>query len=132
MKNKKPFTLTPAEAQVMNILWEMGTPASIHEIMARYDEPRPAYTTIATFLSIMRQKQFVAAEKGQGKQQLFHPLVTREEYARRVMRDVKDSLFDGSAASLLNFFVQEETLSEEEIRTLIALVEKANAKQPQL
>ncbi len=128
MKSKKPYTLTPAEAQVMNILWDMGCAASIHDIIARYEEPRPAYTTIATFLSIMRQKQFVSAKKGQGKQQLFYPLVEREEYARRVMRDVKDSLFDGSAASLLNFFVQEETLSEEEIRTLIALVEKANAK----
>jgi predicted transcriptional regulator len=40
------------------------------------------------------------------------------------MRSVKDSLFRGSAASLVNFFVKEENLSAEEIEELIALLRK--------
>ncbi len=124
MKTRKPYTLTPAEQQVMNILWEEACALSVHDIVAHYPEPRPAYTTVATFLRIMRQKQFVSAFKGQGKQLLYTPLMTREEYARRVMREVKDNLFGGLAGSLLNFFVREEQLSEEDIRRLIRLVEE--------
>ncbi len=112
--------------QLMNILWEKGTPVCVHDIIACYDEPRPAYTTVSTFLKILQQKQFVSARKGTGKQQLFTPLVSREEYARRVMCDVKDSFFGGSAKSLLNFFVREEQMSKADIRELIAIVE-ANA-----
>ena len=51
IKNKKEIsTLTKAEMEIMNILWDEAKPMSTHAIIERYPEPKPAYSTIATFM----------------------------------------------------------------------------------
>ena len=122
MEKPKTYTLTKAEMQIMNILWDMPHGACVHDIVAKYDEPKPAYTTIATFMKILLNKKFVSFRKGERKTQIYYPLLTRQEYTRQVMNEVKENFFGGSSSSLLNFFVREEELSEAEIRELIELV----------
>ena len=124
MKNRK--ALTKSEIQVMNILWDMPEGGSVYDLLEHYDEPKPAYTTVATFLKILQNKEFVRAEKLQGRQQRFIPLVTKEEYTSQVLGEVKDNFFGGSGSSLLKFFVREEKLTEEEIDELIQMVKLAN------
>lgn len=124
MKRDNNKTLTRAEMQVMNILWGMGKAADVHEVVERYEEPRPAYTTVSTYMKILTTKGFVDYKKGTGKQYLYFPIISRAEYTSRVMRDVKDSFFGGSASSLLRFFVENEQIDEEEIRELLDLVNR--------
>ncbi len=124
MKKENNKTLTRAEMQVMNILWSMGKAADVHEVVERYEEPRPAYTTVSTYMKILTTKGFVDYKKGNGKQYLYFPVISRAEYTSRVMRDVKDSFFGGSASSLLRFFVENEQIDEEEIRELLDLVNR--------
>ena len=121
MKGKNDYTLTKSEMQVMNALWGAGKALDVHEVMARYNEPRPAYTTISTFLKILTTKGFVDYKKGNGKQYLYFPVVSRAEYTSRVMKEVKDNFFGGSASSLVRFFVEEEQLSETELKELLSL-----------
>ena len=90
MRSKTDYTLTKSEMQVMNALWSAGKALDVHEVVARYDEPRPAYTTVSTFLKILSTKGFVDYKKGNGKQYLYFPIVSRAEYTSRVMKDVKD------------------------------------------
>ena len=124
MKRDNNKTLTRAEMQVMNILWSMGKAADVHEVVERYEEPRPAYTTVSTYMKILTTKGFVDYKKGNGKQYLYFTVISRAEYTSRVMRDVKDSFFGGSASSLLRFFVENEQIDEEEIRELLDLVNR--------
>ena len=124
MKKDNNKTLTRAEMQVMNILWSLGKTADVHEVVERYEEPRPAYTTVSTYMKILTTKGFVDYKKGTGKQYLYFPVISRAEYTSRVMRDVKDSFFGGSASSLLRFFVENEQIDEEEIRELLDLVNR--------
>ena len=121
---KKFDTLTKAEMQVMNILWEIGKGSTIHEIISHYDEPKPAYTTVATFLKILLNKGFVEFRKLSGKTHTYYPLITKQQYTRTVMKDVQDSLFGGSSAKLVKFFVEQEKMSNEEIKELIELIQK--------
>ena len=122
MKERK--TLTKAEIQVMNILWAMPEGGSVYDLLERYDEPKPAYTTVATFLKILQNKGYVRAEKLQGRQQRFVPLVTKEDYTSQVLGEVKDNFFDGSGLSFVKFFMKEENLTAAELKELIDLVEK--------
>lgn len=122
MKKEKDYTLTKSEMQVMNALWSAGKALDVHEVVAKYEEPRPAYTTISTFLKILTTKGFVDYKKGNGKQYLYFPLISRAQYTSRVMKDVKDSFFGGSASSLVRFFVEDEQLSESDIQELLALI----------
>lgn len=116
--------LTKSEMTVMNILWEMSDGGTVYDVLDRYEEPKPAYTTVATFMKILEKKGYLEAKKLSGRTYTFFPLVTKEEYSRRAMEEVKKNLFDGSAKDLLSFFVQEEGLTEEDIKELITLVKK--------
>lgn len=118
----KNHTLTKSEMQLMNILWEMPRGGSVNSILEGYPEPRPAYTTVATFLKILLQKGFVESRKGTGKQLVYTPLMTKERYRRQVMAEVKDNFFGGSAKSLLSFFVREERLTAAEVAELLAMI----------
>ena len=111
MKTPKTYTLTKAEIQIMNILWEMPDGGCVHDIIEHYEEPKPAYTTIATFMKILLNKKFVGYRKETGKTHIYYPLMTKEEYTRRVMNEVKDNFFGGSGSSFLKFFVREEKLT---------------------
>lgn len=122
MKRKSEYTLTKSEMQVMNALWSAGKALDVHEVVSRYDEPRPAYTTVSTFLKILTTKGFVDYKKGAGKQYLYFPLVSRAQYTSRVMKEVKDSFFGGSASKFVQFFVENESLSEADIKELLSLI----------
>lgn len=126
-RDKKDMTLTRAEMEIMNYLWakEDGR-GTVRDVLECYPEPKPAYTTTATFLKILTQKGFVVAEKnqGDGKTFFFRPLISKDEYRKRVMKDVKDSFFGGSAKSLVNFFVKEEEISESELQELLEMIKE--------
>ena len=115
----KQQTLTKSEMQVMNILWDLERGVCVNDILAQYSDPKPAYTTIATFLKILTQKGFVEHKKGSGKLLIYSPLITREKYRRQVMEEVKDDFFGNSFKSMFSFFVREEHLTAEDIQELI-------------
>lgn len=117
-------TLTKSEMAVMNILWQKPTGGTVYDVLEKYSEPKPAYTTVATFMKILEKKGYLEARKLSGRTFTFYPLVSREEYSRRAIQDVKKDLFAGSAKSLLSFFVQEEGLSQEDLQELLELVKK--------
>ena len=122
---KRFDTLTKAEMQVMNALWDMPDGGCIHDIIEKYPEPKPAYTTISTFLKILLNKGFVDYRKLSGKTHTYYPLVSREAYTNQVMKDVKESFFGGSGSSMVKFFAQNEQLSENDIKELLEII-KAN------
>lgn len=118
----KQQTLTKCEMQVMNVLWEMEKGACVNDILEQYPEPKPAYTTIATFLKILTQKGFVEQKKGMGKMLIYSPLMTKERYRRMVMDDVKQTLFGGSVKSLVSFFAEEDELTQEDINEILTIL----------
>lgn len=121
MKDKSQ--LTKAETQVMNALWSLpqGQGRS-SEIMEQMPEPKPALTTLLTFLKILKEKGFVATEK-LGKGQLFKAKVSRNDYTRTYMKEVKNAFFGGSLSSLVSFFAKNEELSQQEIDEISQIVE---------
>ena len=56
--------LTRGEEEVMQILWQLGA-GSINDLIAAMQEPKPKYTTIATFVKILENKGYVGrTERG--------------------------------------------------------------------
>jgi predicted transcriptional regulator len=123
MKTPKTYTLTKAEIQIMNILWEMPEGGCVHDIIEHYEEPKPAYTTISTFLKILLNKGFVDYRKLSGKTHTYYPLISREAYTGQVMKDVKESFFGGSGSSMVKFFAQNEKLTENDIKELLEIIQ---------
>ena len=56
-RNKDQRTLTKAEMEIMNIIWSSSMEElSVRDVLEAYQEPKPAYTTVATFMKILTQK----------------------------------------------------------------------------
>ena len=128
--NKEINTLTKAEMEIMNTLWDEAKPMSTHAIIEKYPEPKPAYSTIATFMKILTKKEFVSFRKGEegDKTFYFYPLITRVEYTRKFMNQVKSTFFGGSVKSLISFFAQEEKMSDEDLEEILSLIKKWEKK----
>ena len=128
MKEKKK-QLTKAETQVMNILWSLPEQQGfIQDIIDRYPEPKPAYTTILTFMKILTDKGFVKPERV-GKANRFSPLVSKDDYTYSFISDVKDTFFDGSFTSLVSFFAKKEQYTDEKLAELKELMTKIESKR---
>lgn len=121
MKRKN---LTKSEFQVMEHLWKMPAGGGfIGEILADYPDPKPAYTTLATFLKILATKGFVKSRLV-SKMLWYTPLLTREEYIEQFLTHVKDTFFSGSFSSLVSFFAHRENLGEDEINEILSIIDK--------
>ena len=126
-QNNEERQLTKAEMEIMDILWSAPSQGlTTHEIIAQYPEPQPAYSTIATFLKILTNKGFITSHKqeGGGKTFVFEPLITREEYTNRVMKEVKSTFFGNSLKSMISFFAKQEEVSDEDLAEIMELIKK--------
>lgn len=119
--------LTRGEEEVMQILWQLGT-GSINDLIAAMQEPKPKYTTVATFLKILENKGYVEHEAGGGKNYEYRPIVPKEEYAHSVMSGLLSSYFDGSLAQMVSFFSRREDLSIQETEQILAIIRQARHK----
>jgi len=126
-RDKDNQTLTRVEMEIMSRLWAKDSnSASVRELLADYPDPKPAYTTLGTYMKILTQKGFVKPEKHEddGKTFFFRPLITQNEYRKRVVKDVKNTLFGGSLRSFVNFFAKEEKIPDDEIQELLNLIKE--------
>ncbi len=126
-REKENITLTKAEMEVMSRLWSMPEGmGTVRDVLDAYPDPKPAYTTIATFLRILTQKGFVETTKreGEGKTFYYRPIISQDDYRRRAVDDMKNSMFQGSARSMVSFFMQEEQLSPAEIEELLTMIKQ--------
>ncbi len=114
--------LTKAEEQIMQILWEKQQ-ALVHDILAEFPEPRPAYNTVSTIIRILEQKGFVG-HKAYGRTHEYFTLISKDDYSSAHFGNFLNNYFGNSFKSLASFFTSEKkmTLRElEEIQQIIAL-----------
>lgn len=131
-RRKDDKTLTRVEMEIMGILWDSNKEGmTTHEIIEKYPGPKPAYSTIATFMKILTVKEYVGYNRkveGGTRTHVFYPLMSRQEYTSQFMKEVKDSFFEGSIKKLLSFFVEEEGLSRDTLDQLLMVMEKEGKK----
>ncbi len=113
--------LTEVELEFMTLLWEHGN-GSVRDVLANMEPERDlAYTSAATILRILEQKNFVTSEKN-GKILIYRPILTKDVYQSRLLKNLSAKLFDNTPAALVARLVDDEDLSQdalEEIRALL-------------
>ena len=116
MKSKE---LTKAEEQVMQYLWDMEK-GFLKDVVERFPEPRPAYTTVSTVIGVLVKKGFIGFNS-YGKIREYYPLVAKTDYFNNHLKSIITNFFNGSAPEFALFFANEQLdLSElEEVRELI-------------
>ena len=117
MKEKKVTRLTKAEEQVMQILWELRE-SVVKDLMEHFEEPKPAYTTVATVLRVLEKKGFVSFRKV-GNTYLYSPLVTKVEYMRFQVSNLLSNYFNGSFPKMATFFARENDISIADLENIL-------------
>lgn len=113
--------LTKAEEQVMHIIWSLKE-AVVKDVIDKFDEPKPAYTTVATVLRVLEKKGFVD-HKTIGNTHLFFPLVSKKDYTRLEFKSLLEDYFQGSFPKLATFFARENNLSISELEGMLKQTE---------
>ncbi len=123
MTKKKKELLTEVELEFMNQLWALGE-GTVRDVLAQMPEDRNlAYTSAATILRILEQKEFVTSRK-EGKSHVYIPALGKDSYQSRSLRHLSAKLFDDTPASLVARLVDDEELSEEALGQIRALVDR--------
>jgi len=111
--------LTKAEEQVMQILWDLDE-GVIKEVVEGFEEPRPAYTTVATVLKVLEKKGFVD-HKTVGNVHVYFPLVSKREYTRYQFSTLLKDYFSGSFPKLATFFAHENNLTMNDLEEMLKM-----------
>jgi predicted transcriptional regulator len=120
-------TLTRAEEEVMQILWKIEK-GLVHDVLARFPDPKPAYNTVSTVIRILEQKGF-AGHKAYGRTYEYFPLISKKEYTRSSFRGFMKNYFSNSYKSLASFFATEEQLSLKELEEIRKTIDEEIRKQ---
>lgn len=119
--------LTKAEEEVMQYLWRLEI-ASVKEIIAEMDEPKPATNTVSTIIRILEQKGFVNHQpKGRGYE--YFPLISKEQYQEFSVNKVVKSYFGGSLSKLVSFFAEKEKIDTKELDDILKIIEQNRDKK---
>jgi BlaI family transcriptional regulator, penicillinase repressor len=122
-EKKKSELLTEVELEFMNELWTLGE-GTVRDVLAQLPETRElAYTSAATILRILEQKDFVTSRK-EGKSHVYIPTLEKDAYQMRSLKNLSMKLFDDTPASLVARLVDDESLTEEALGQIRALVDR--------
>ncbi len=114
--------LTRAEEQVMHILWLIKS-GFVKDILARFKEPKPAYTTVSTIVRILQEKGFVG-HRAYGKAHEYFPLIDKSTYTRVMMKGILLKYFGNSLRQMVSFFSHEKGLTASELEELKRIIEE--------
>ncbi len=121
-KRPRPQELTPAELEIMKILWNCES-GFVNDILAQMSEPKPAYNTVSTIVRILETKGYIA-HRAYGRSHEYYPIVDRESYTRDYMTNVLNNFFGGSASRMVSFLSSNKSISLEEADEIMKLLHK--------
>ncbi|MDR0537479.1 MAG: BlaI/MecI/CopY family transcriptional regulator [Tannerellaceae bacterium] len=114
--------LTAQEDEVMRRIWQYNA-GSVKEIRAKFPEPQPPYTTIASVVKNLERKGYVKVVSF-GNSYVYSPLISESDYKQMFMGNVVRNYFENSYKDMVSYFVKERKISPEELKDIIDRIEK--------
>jgi BlaI family penicillinase repressor len=110
-RHKNP---TPAELEVLQIIWRHG-PCTVRRVMNLLNSKRPrAYTSVMSLMNVMAEKGLLN-QKPKGRAFLYSAKVSRNKTQSRLLSDLLNRAFGGSASALVAHLLQQAEPDSEEL-----------------
>lgn len=124
---KKLPQISEAEYEVMKVVWN-NAPISTNEVTERLVKTTDwSPKTIQTLLKRLVQKGALTYEKN-SRVFVYTPLVKKDEYLDQENSSFLKRFYDGNLTSMLTNYLEKDTLSEKEIKTLQDLLQARTRK----
>ena len=127
-RRRLPPELTEAEWTIMKVVWESEPCAAgtVQEALAKTKDW--AYSTVKGTMDRMAEKGFLQIEKIRNLQ-LFNSKISETEAKRAEFRKMLKRAFDGALTPMMQFLIENESFSADDLRELRKLAEQAAQKK---
>ncbi|MFO0890028.1 MAG: BlaI/MecI/CopY family transcriptional regulator [Isosphaeraceae bacterium] len=123
---------TPAELDILKVLWERDGPATVRDVLdvvnRTSDTPR-AYTSVMSLLNVMTEKGLLRRSP-QGRAFVYEPAVPRERTLRSLLGETLRRAYDGSASLLVAHLLDQSSPGKKELEQIRALLDEYQSRQP--
>lgn len=117
---------TESELELLGILWERGQ-ATVRELFEDVNAKRPVvYTGVLKLLQIMTEKGLVLRDERE-RAHVYRAAVSQADTERRLLRELSERFFAGSAAQLALRALEMEKSSDEELDAIRKLIGSKSA-----
>ncbi len=108
---------TPAELEVLKIIWERG-PSTVRDVLdALSPERSRAYTSVMSLLNVMADKGLLTREP-HGRAFIYDARADREKTLGRLVRDLLGRAFEGSASLLVGHVLAQGQPTKRELEAI--------------
>ena len=127
---------TDLELEILKVLWRLG-PSPVRRVRDALAAGTPgaaspsrdlAYTTVMTVLTIMTRKGYLRRTKSDGGY-VYHAHAAQQSTTGRMLRDLIDRAFSGSAAAAALNLIESSEISPDELRRLRELIDRKTKQQ---
>lgn len=127
MAEKVP-SISEAEWEVMNVLWGKSPQTANDVITSLQGQKEWKAKTVRTLLDRLVQKNVVGVNKEQ-RVYTFYPLYSQDDCQRAEAESFIKRIYGGTVKSMLVQFIEEDSLSEEDIEELKSILDDKPKKK---
>lgn len=120
-------SLTKKEEEIMQILWKIKK-GFVKDVIAQLPDPKPPYNTISSVVRILVKKGFVDFN-AYGNTYEYYPKISKLAYKKYTFKSFLRNYFDGSYENVVSFMVNDDELTEAELKELKELMDKNDKKK---
>jgi predicted transcriptional regulator len=118
---------TEVEMQILRILWELG-PSPVREIHKRLEAAKGTnYSTTVKMLAVMLQKGLLKRDED-AQPHVYRPALTRAKTGKRIVDDLIEKVYDGSAMSLVLQALSSGKATKEELDEVRRMLDQMEDK----
>ena len=112
------MTLTAHELELMKIVWPHPKGVTVRDVYEELRTRRPiAYTTVMTSMKTLEQKGYLTATQ-QDRAYVYKPAQPKHKVIKAMVRDFVDRVFNGSGRPLVVHLLEDEQLTEDDLREI--------------
>ena len=129
MSRKPEKTPTDTELAILRVLWELG-PSTVRQVYERLGrEGSVGYTTVLKMLQIMTAKGLVDRDES-SRAHVYETRESREGTQGRLVSDLLERAFDGSASKLVLRALSSQPASRAEIAEIRRMLDEIAGETP--
>lgn len=125
MTGKRDIRPSDGELAILRVLWDRG-PSTVRQVHQALDRGLVRYTTTLKIMQNMTDKGLVARDAGPGKH-VYTAAVERGPTQRRLLTDLLEKAFGGSAGRLVVAALESGDLSAGELKEIRKLLKDKGA-----
>ncbi len=120
---------TEGELAILRVLWRRKVPTTVREVHDELSRNKDtAYTTVLKMLTIMADKGLVRRDESE-RSHTYVPVHAEGVVQSSLLKDLMTRAFSGSALTLVQRALDDDTASPDELEAMSKLIAEAKARR---